>query len=635
VPARRRLCLEWLEDRLSPATLTVNSTADTASDSDTHLSLREAIAIVNSPTLPTDLSPQIQAQISGTLHQNRADTIGFDHSAVTAPIVLGGSELLLTIPATTAAVTTDGGTAGVTVDANRASRVLELHSGVQASLLNLTLTHGSASPGNPSGGCIYAFQSSLTVSNCSLTGNSTQIGPGGGINAPQSSVSISNSMLAGNSCGSDGGGINADTLTVSNCTLTGNSADNAGGGIEGTNVTVTGSTLTNNTSFNAGGIDAGTLTVTNCTLAGNSAFFQAGGLRVANNSLTVSNSTLTGNTAGGAGGAIYYSFGSATVTNCFLTNNSALDGGGIALDDGTVSITVCRLTGNAGQLGGAVLVSGLRPSVEVAGCTLSQNTATVEGGALRIDGGTVTVDGCLLESNSAARGGALANSLSGSLPPASVTTLHSHFTLNSANGGGAIASDGILTVAACSLVANIANRGGGLLNDGGTLTLLTTTVSSNSGYQTGGGVEIDAGSAVLVALTVAQNAASSGGGLFVATTANPVLLRNSIVWGNTDLGGAANDIGGENLDPSSSYNLIGTGGSGGLSNGVNHNLVGVADAGLLPLANNGGATLSYALAASSPARGAGDPTLVGDPLFGFDQRDVARTNPVAIGSFQP
>jgi predicted outer membrane repeat protein len=625
-----------LEDRLAPATLTVNSTADTASDSDPYLSLRQAFAIVNSSTLPTDLSPQIRAQISGTLHQNGADTIGFDHSAVTAPIVLGGFELLLTLPATTAAVTIDGGTAGVTVDANRRDRVLEIR-GVQASLLNLTLTHGSASPGNPSGGCIYAFQSSLTVSNCSLTDNYTEIGPGGAINTYQSSVSISNSTLSGNSCGAFGGAIDADTLTVSNCTLTGNSAENAGGAIEGTNVTVADSILTDNTAYDAGGIEGSTLTVTNCTLAGNSATDQGGGLRAANYSLTISNSTLTGNTAGGSGGAIYYSFASATVTNCFLTDNSAPNGGAIAFDGGRESITACRLSGNTGQLGGAILVAGFQqPSVEVAGCTLSQNTATDEGGAIRASGGTLTVDGCLLESNSAARGGALASSLVGSIPAASVTTVHSLFTLNSsADGGGAIASDGILTVAACSLVANIANRGGGLLEDGGTLTLLTTTVSSNSGYQTGGGVEIDAGSAMLVALTVAQNAASSGGGLFVATTANPVLLRNSIIWGNTDLGGAANDIGGANLDPSSSYNLIGTGGSGGLTNGVNHNLVGVADAGLLPLANNGGATLSYALAASSPARGAGDPTLVGDPLFGFDQRDVARTNPVAIGSFQP
>jgi hypothetical protein len=86
---QRRLGLELLEDRLAPATLMVNSTADTASDSDAYLSLREAIAIVNSSTLPTDLTQQIQGQISGTLHANGSDTIGFDATAVTGPITLG------------------------------------------------------------------------------------------------------------------------------------------------------------------------------------------------------------------------------------------------------------------------------------------------------------------------------------------------------------------------------------------------------------------------------------------------------------------------------------------------------------------------------------------------------------------
>jgi hypothetical protein len=69
---RRRLHLERLEGRLAPATLTVNSPADTANPSDPDLSLREAITIVNSPSLPSGLSNQILGQISGTLHAGAA-----------------------------------------------------------------------------------------------------------------------------------------------------------------------------------------------------------------------------------------------------------------------------------------------------------------------------------------------------------------------------------------------------------------------------------------------------------------------------------------------------------------------------------------------------------------------------------
>ena len=53
-------------------------------------------------------------------------------------------------------------------------------------------------------------------------------------------------------------------------------------------------------------------------------------------------------------------------------------------------------------------------------------------------------------------------------------------------------------------------------------------------------------------------------------------------------------------------NLIGTGGSGGLTNGSNGNLVGVADPGLGTLADNGGPTQTIALLAGSPAIDAGN-----------------------------
>jgi len=55
------------------------------------------------------------------------------------------------------------------------------------------------------------------------------------------------------------------------------------------------------------------------------------------------------------------------------------------------------------------------------------------------------------------------------------------------------------------------------------------------------------------------------------------------------------------VDSSSSYNLIGIGGSGGLVNGVNHNIVGAAHPGLGPLQDNGGPTQTHALLPSSPA----------------------------------
>jgi hypothetical protein len=114
------------------------------------------------------------------------------------------------------------------------------------------------------------------------------------------------------------------------------------------------------------------------------------------------------------------------------------------------------------------------------------------------------------------------------------------------------------------------------------------------------------------------------------TNGGTLLLDNSIVAGNfLYMGGPASDIGGT-VDPGSSYNLIGTGGSGGLSDGVNHNLVGVSNPGLGPLADNGGPTQTCALLPGSPASGNGDPNLLGTS----DQRGIVRSSFISIGAYQ-
>jgi len=220
------LRLEALEDRLAPAILTVNSVADTASPSDPYLSLREAIAIVNSPTLPDGLSAQILGQISGTLHDGGADSIVFDPAAVTGPIVLGGSQLELSLPASTATVTIDGGGPGVTVDGNNASRIFRVDAGAQASFDNLTLSHAKAT-------------------------NDL----GGGIDN-SGTLTVTSSAFSANSAGTYGGGIyNNGTLTVTNCTFSGNSAGYGGGGIDNDGTpTLTITTFSANSDAALGGV---------------------------------------------------------------------------------------------------------------------------------------------------------------------------------------------------------------------------------------------------------------------------------------------------------------------------------------------------------------------------------------------
>src|SRR5207247_1674403 len=98
------------------------------------------------------------------------------------------------------------------------------------------------------------------------------------------------------------------------------------------------------------------------------------------------------------------------------------------------------------------------------------------------------------------------------------------------------------------------------------------------------------------------NAAGTGGGINVVSGGATFTLKNTIVAGNFKGSGTttADDIFGT-VAAASSFDLIGTGGSGGLVDATNNNQVGVADAKLDILADNGGPTKTHALLNLSPA----------------------------------
>jgi hypothetical protein len=113
-----------------------------------------------------------------------------------------------------------------------------------------------------------------------------------------------------------------------------------------------------------------------------------------------------------------------------------------------------------------------------------------------------------------------------------------------------------------------------------------------------------------------------GGGIYNSGTMG---LTDTIVAGNTSDGGAASDI--ENTGPgdyTGSYNLIGTGGSGGISGGQAGNIVltSLTELGLLPLGDYGGPTQTMALLPGSRAIDAG----VSVAGVITDQRGVPRTS---------
>ena len=168
----------------------------------------------------------------------------------------------------------------------------------------------------------------LTISN----GLAPEFGCGGGILDEGSSLSLINCTVSGNSTDGTGGGICADanaTLTIDSSTLSGNYAGDYGGGIA----------------------NSGTLTINNSTLSGNRGEFAAGAILNGFNggaSLTVSNSTLSGNTTQLHGGGIFNG-GQSAISNSTLSGNSGMTAGAIFNRLATLDIESTIL--NRGELG--------------------------------------------------------------------------------------------------------------------------------------------------------------------------------------------------------------------------------------------------------------------------------------------
>ncbi len=191
---------------------------------------------------------------------------------------------------------------------------------------------GHGSRGIPGGGGIILEDSSVTIKDSSFISN-TSVHNGGGIAIGyNSSLTITNTIISGNTSGFGGGIANIGSLTIINSTLSGNSA------------------------FNGGAIvNYGTMTISDSTLSGNSANSGGGGIATYDGSMNIYNSTLSGNSAEALGGGIYNEGGNLTAINSTLSGNSAdFNGGGIATYLGSMNIFNSTLSGNSAEAGGGI-----------------------------------------------------------------------------------------------------------------------------------------------------------------------------------------------------------------------------------------------------------------------------------------
>ncbi|MCC6426553.1 MAG: hypothetical protein IT435_07005 [Phycisphaerales bacterium] len=256
------------------------------------------------------------------------------------------------------------------------------------------------------------------------------------------------------------------------------------------------------------------------------------------------------------------------------------------------------------------------------------------------------------------------------------TSALSGLTITGGNdfSGGGISNTSILTLTDMVITGNTVNAGGGAgLENSGTLTLTNSTISGNDGgIGDGGGIRND-GTMTITGSTISGNTAVNGGGILhfgpAMTISNSTIsgnsasiggaaiinfnvltVKNSTMSGNTAAtmvtnsgtltltsviiaGTAGNDMVGT-FDAASANNLIQDSGSaGGLTDGVNGNMIG-NDPLLGALGSNGGSTQTHALLAGSPAINAGSnpDTLTTDQRGGVFSRVFG--NGIDIGAFE-
>ncbi len=342
-----------------------------------------------------------------------------------------------------------------------------------------------------------------------------------------------------------------------------------------------------------------------------------------------------------AGYASINDLGKLTLNDCTITNNplATNTANGIYVVGGLADITDCTITGVNSPMGGGVAVNG--GMADLTGCTIDDNTgtgATLGGGVFNGGGGTTTLVNCTISGNSVGGGG-------GGLYNAYRAQLKVYGSTISGNTsetrGAGVVNSGTADFTDCTITGNTisGNSGGGVWNQG-TINLSACTISGNTA-SIGGGFDNYSGAATVVACTISGNTTTgSGGGIYVGGTtgANTVTLNNTIVAGNesTPSGGSAgpSDISGRSV--SGSNNLVGTGGSAGLSSSANK--LGVADPDLGPLGDNGGPTETMALLPGSVAIGAGSLALEigpGGSALTTDQRGQPLDEPNPdIGAYQ-
>jgi CSLREA domain-containing protein len=598
------------------ATINVNSQADVIAG-DGQCTLREAVIAANSDTASGGGAPG-ECRAGGSI-----DTIEVPAGSYTRTTSGSGEDAGATgdLDVVDNVTIHGAGAATTTIDAARKDRVIDVAAGPAVRIEGVTITGGSAPPGSTGAPGVFAGEGgdggdgggirnkgTLTAVACFVTDNLA--GPGGTGGAATGAAGTFMSQSGGPAFSGQGGhgGRGGGIFSSGELTLTGTRITLNGGGQGGTSGNGTGGVAYHGTGSNGspggdgsslgggrggggGGLfssGSGHVTVADSTVSGNAAGrggtggVGTGGAGGPNNAGTALGGTggsggSSGGGTGGEGGGISVE-GPLTLSTSTISGNTSGrggDGGGGQGGNGNTGNTTLSGTGGNGGPGagggggdggraGGVAHDG---SLSVVNVTVTGNRA---GGAATGGNGVGGVGGSGVPGGNGGTGGAGTGGIGGT-----------------GGGGGGIAG-ATLTLLHGTVTANTAGLGatGGTGTGGGPGPPGSGGSPGNGGGGTGG----------------ATGSSGQGGGL---ADPDQATIASSILAGNLpdNCVGAFGD-GGFNLDfPDSAC-------------------PGAAeDPQVAALADNGGPTMTQAIAATSPAH---DRTPSGPACAATDQRGVAR-----------
>jgi hypothetical protein len=183
---------------------------------------------------------------------------------------------------------------------------------------------------------------------------------------------------------------------------------------------------------------------------------------------------------------------------------------GLKVTNGVADVT--SVEGNGCCVGGGIAVSGDTAGATLVNALVTGNSASIFGGGIDVDDGTLTLVNSTVSGNTAG------------------------------SGSGGIDSDfGTITLTGSTVSGNTARRAGGIWNFGGTLTLRDSTVSGNSASAplprgVGGGIINESAGPTTALLTLSgsttitgNHADNAGGGIFMFA-ADPGTVQPTADW---------------------------------------------------------------------------------------------------------